>query len=92
VTVSKESDIERSCPVSIKVVCAFRHGGRRGEATKTRKSGFRIIIAETRGGMCYRHNLAGPEGGPRARWAQRINVINLRIGSCVGVYRAELAM
>jgi hypothetical protein len=21
------------------------------------------------GGMCYRHNLAGPEGGPRARWA-----------------------
>jgi hypothetical protein len=49
VTVSKESDIERSCPMSIKVVCAFRHGGRRGEATKTRKSGFRIIIAETRG-------------------------------------------
>jgi hypothetical protein len=21
------------------------------------------------GGMCYRHNLARPEGGPRARWA-----------------------
>jgi hypothetical protein len=44
------------------------------------------------GGMCYHHNLAGPEGGPRARWAQRINVINLGIGSCVGVCRAELAM
>jgi hypothetical protein len=29
------------------------------------------------GGMCYRHNLAGPEGGPRARWAQRINVMGL---------------
>jgi hypothetical protein len=58
---------------------------------ETRKGGFRIIIAKTRG-MCYRHNLAGPEGGPRARWAQRINVINLRIGSCVGVCRAELAI
>jgi hypothetical protein len=44
------------------------------------------------GGMCYRHNLAGPEGGLRARWAQKINAINLRIGSCVGVYRAESAM
>jgi hypothetical protein len=28
-------------------------------------------------GACYRHNLAGSEGGPRARWAQKINVINL---------------
>jgi hypothetical protein len=27
------------------------------------KNGFGIIIAETRG-MCYRDNLAGPEGGP----------------------------
>jgi hypothetical protein len=27
----------------------FRLRDRRGEATKTRKSGFRIIIAETRG-------------------------------------------
>jgi hypothetical protein len=27
----------------------FRLGDRRGEATETRKSGFRIIIAETRG-------------------------------------------
>jgi hypothetical protein len=43
-------------------------------------------------GNCYRHNFAGPEGGPQARWAQRINVINLRIGPCVGVCRAELAM
>jgi hypothetical protein len=42
--------------------------------------------------LCYRHNLARPEGGPRARWAQRINVINLRIGLCVSVCRAELAM
>jgi hypothetical protein len=28
-------------------------------------------------GACYHHNLAGPEGEPRARWAQKINVINL---------------
>jgi hypothetical protein len=33
---------------------------------------------------CYRHNLAEPEGGPRARWAQRIIVMGLRIGSCAG--------
>jgi hypothetical protein len=32
------------------------------------------------GGMCYRHNLAEPEGGPRARWAPRIIVMALRIG------------
>jgi hypothetical protein len=43
-----------------------RLGDRRGEAMETRKSGFGIIIAETRG-MYYRHNLAGSEGGLRAR-------------------------
>jgi hypothetical protein len=48
-TISKESDIERSRPVYIKVACVFRLGGRRGEATETRKGGFRIIIAETKG-------------------------------------------
>jgi hypothetical protein len=47
--VSKESDIEMSCPVEMKVVCVFRPGDRRGEATETREGGFRIIIAETRG-------------------------------------------
>jgi hypothetical protein len=75
----------------MKVACVFRLRDRRGEAMETRKSGFRIIIAETRS-MWYRHDLAGPEGGPRARWAQKINAINLRIGSCVGVCRAESAM
>jgi hypothetical protein len=33
----------------MKVVCVFRLRDRRGEAMETRKSGFRIIIAETRG-------------------------------------------
>jgi hypothetical protein len=60
----------------MKVACVFSLGDRRGEAMKTRKSGFRIIITETRG-MCYLHNLARPEGGPFARRAQKINVINL---------------
>jgi hypothetical protein len=58
---------------------------------ETREGGFGIIIAETRG-MCYRHNLAEPEGGPRTRSAQKMNTINLRIGSCVCAWRAELAM
>jgi hypothetical protein len=70
----------------------FRPGDRRGEATETREGGFRIIIAETRGGMCYHHNLAEPEGGPQARWAQKINMISLRISSYAGVWRAKLAM
>jgi hypothetical protein len=43
-------------------------------------------------GMYYRHNLARPECGPRARWAQRIIVVGLRIGPCAGVLRLELAM
>jgi hypothetical protein len=38
---------------------------------------------------CYRHNLAGLEGGPRARCAQRIIVMGLRIGSCVGGLRSD---
>jgi hypothetical protein len=62
---------------------------RRGD--KKEKNGFRIIIAETRG-MCYHHNLAGPEGGPRARWAQRIIEVGLRIGPCAGVLRSGSAM
>jgi hypothetical protein len=33
----------------MKVVCVFRLGERRGEVTETRKGGFRIIIAETKG-------------------------------------------
>jgi hypothetical protein len=33
----------------MKVTCMFRLGDQRGEATKTREGGFRIIVAETRG-------------------------------------------
>jgi hypothetical protein len=33
----------------MKVACVFRLGDRRGEAMETRKSGFGIIIAETKG-------------------------------------------
>jgi hypothetical protein len=70
----------------------FRPGDRRGEVTETREGGFGIIIAKTRGGMCYRHNLAKPEGGPQIRWTQKMNTISLRIGSYAGVWRAKSAM
>jgi hypothetical protein len=36
------------------------------------ETSFRVGLA-----LCHRHNLAGPESGPRARWAQKVNVINL---------------
>ena len=34
-----------------------------------RRSGFGIMIAKTRGGMCYRHKLTGLIDGPQASWA-----------------------
>jgi hypothetical protein len=42
------------------------------------KDGFLIYL-------CYHHNLVEPEGGPRTRWAQKMNTINLQIGSYAGV-------
>jgi hypothetical protein len=51
-------------------------GRQRGEAIK-KKKWFWNTYCRNQGGMCYRHNLAGPEGGPRARWAQRIIVVGL---------------
>jgi hypothetical protein len=48
-----------------------------------------MFVPEEKVSSCYRHNLAGPEGGPRARWAQRIIVMGLRIGSCVGDLRPD---
>jgi hypothetical protein len=53
------------------------------------KKWFWNYYCRNQGGMCYRHNLAGLEGGPRARWAQRIIVIGLRIGSCAGGLRPD---
>jgi hypothetical protein len=61
----------------------FRPGDRRGEATETRECGFESIIAETRG-MCYHHNLAELEGGPRTRWAQKMNTTSLLRGRLEG--------
>jgi hypothetical protein len=51
-------------------------GSRRGEAMERKKMVSELLLLKP-GGMCYRHNLAGPEGGPRARWAQRIIIIGL---------------
>jgi hypothetical protein len=44
------------------------------------------------GGMCYRHNLTGPEDGPRATWAKGDNRDSLRIGFCASVLRAGMAV
>jgi hypothetical protein len=38
---------------------------------------FRILERKGEVAYYYRHNLAGPEGGPRARWAQRIIIMGL---------------
>jgi hypothetical protein len=43
---------------------------------------FQNYYCRNQGGMCYRHNLAGPGDGLGARWAQRIIVEGLRTGSC----------
>jgi hypothetical protein len=40
--------------------------------------------------MCYRHNLTGPEDGPRATWAEGYHRDGLRIGLCASVLRAGM--
>jgi hypothetical protein len=42
--------------------------------------------------LCYRHNLTGPEDGPRATWAEGDNRDGLRIGFYASVLRAGMAM
>jgi hypothetical protein len=44
------------------------------------------------GGMCYRHNLTGPEDGLRTTWAEGDNRDGLRIGFCASVLRAGMAV
>jgi hypothetical protein len=41
---------------------------------------------------CYRHNLTGPEDGPRATWAEGDHRDGLRIGLCASVLRAGMAV
>jgi hypothetical protein len=67
----------------------FWKSKRRGNGK--RKKWFRNNYCRNQGGICYCHNLAGPEGGLRARWAQRINVMGLRIGPARW-FKARLAM
>jgi hypothetical protein len=66
-------------------------GSRRGEAMERKRMVSELLLPKP-GGMCYRHNLARLEGGPRARWAQRIIEVGLRIGPYAGVLRLGLAM
>jgi hypothetical protein len=67
-----------------------RRSKRRGDGNQRRW--FQNYYCRNQGGMCYRHNLAEPEGGPRTRWAQKMNTISLRIGSCADVWRAKSDM
>jgi hypothetical protein len=41
---------------------------------------------------CYRHNLTGPEDGTKATWAEGDHRDGLRIGFCVSVLRAGMAV
>jgi hypothetical protein len=43
-------------------------------------------------GTCYHHNLTGTEDGPRATWAEEDHHGGLRIGFCVSVLRARVAV
>jgi hypothetical protein len=47
-------------------------GSQRGEVME-RKEWFRNYYCRNQGGMCYRHNLAGPEGGPRSKMGSKDN-------------------
>jgi hypothetical protein len=44
------------------------------------------------GGMCYRHNLAGPEGGPRSKMGLKYNRSGLANRPLRGRLRLGLAM
>jgi hypothetical protein len=52
-----------------------------------------IVIGPLAVGLyCYRHNLTGPEDGPRATWAEGDHRGDLRIGFCVSVLKARIAV
>jgi hypothetical protein len=69
VTISKEFDVEQSHPLEVKEARLYGLWKSKRRGDEKEKNGFGIIIAETRGhmllpkpgGMCYRHNLGGPE-------------------------------
>jgi hypothetical protein len=78
-------EAEGSRLTALGATCACVHLGSR------RSNGFGIIIPETKGGMCYRHNLAGPRNGPRATWAEGNHRNGLQIGFCANMSRAGKA-
>jgi hypothetical protein len=90
--VSKEFDVEQSHPLEVEEtrVYGFWKSKRRGDEKEN--NGFRIIIAQTRGGMCYRHNLARPEGGPRSKMGSKHNRGGLANRPLRGRWRPGLAM
>jgi hypothetical protein len=99
-----EGEVEGSCPMVLggsACAQALEAEGSRSLALgaactctslrSRRGNGFGIIIAKP-GGVCYRHNLTGPEDGPRATWAEGDHRDGLRIGSCTSVLRAGMAV
>jgi hypothetical protein len=80
-----EGEVEESCPVVLEVVRAYRPWKPRGRVRWHWERHVRVQALEAEevmvlelslpkpGGMCYRHNLTGPEDGPRATWAEGDN-------------------
>jgi hypothetical protein len=54
---------EWSHPTAVEAARMYKSWKSKRRGGRKRKNGFRIIITKTRGGMCYRHNSARPEGG-----------------------------
>jgi hypothetical protein len=73
--ISKKLDAGWSHPVEVEVACEY--GSWKSKRRWREKRWFRNYHCRNPGGMCYRHNLARPDGGPRARWAQEIIIIGL---------------
>jgi hypothetical protein len=66
------------------VTTHINESGTRVQTQKSKRQGngnerrwFQNYYCQNQGGMCYRHNLAKPEGGLRTRQAQKIEMINL---------------
>jgi hypothetical protein len=78
VTFSKELDAEQSHSAAVGVARGYGFWLSKRQGDGKEKKWFRNYYCRNQGGMCYYHNLAGPKGGPQARWAQRIIVMGLR--------------
>jgi hypothetical protein len=74
--VSKEFNAEESHPAEVEAALMYGFWKSKRGAVKRKRMVSELLLPKP-GGKCYRHNLAGPEGGSRARWAQRIIIMGL---------------